>query len=87
MLRPILLLVLFWVIARVFWLFIEGVARGASMPPPGGARRGTGPTPVKMRPCAVCGTYVVPGKSISTVTGGTQLHFCSEQCRAEYPSR
>jgi hypothetical protein len=87
LLRPLLLLILFWVIARVFWRFIEGVARGASIPPPGGARRGSGPTPVKMQQCPVCGTYVVPGKAISTVNRGTPVHFCSEKCRAEYVVR
>ncbi len=87
MLRPLLLLVLFWVIARVLWRFIEGVVRGASMPPPGGARRGTGPSPVKMQPCPVCGTYVVPGKAIGTVSHGAPVHFCSEKCRSEYAAR
>lgn len=87
LLRLLLLLILFSVIARLFWRFIEGVARGASTPPPGGARRGSGPTPVKMQPCPVCGTYVVPGKAISTISGGTPVHFCSEKCRAEYAAR
>ena len=86
LLRPFLLFILFCVIAKLFWRFIEGVVRGASSPPPGAARRGT-PVPVKMLPCPVCGTYVVPGKAISTVSGGTSLHFCSEKCRSEHPSR
>ncbi len=86
LLRPLLLFILLCVIARLFWRFIEGVVRGASSPPPGAARRGT-PVPVKMQPCPACGTYVVPGKAISTVSDGTSLHFCSEKCRSEYSSR
>ena len=86
MVRALLMLVLFSVFARIFWRFIEGVVRGASMPPPGGRRDG-GPTPVKMQPCPVCGTYVVPGKAISAVSSGVSVHFCSEKCRGEYAPR
>jgi YHS domain-containing protein len=85
--RFLLLLVLFWIIARVFWRFVEGVARGASMPPPGGARRNSGPSPVKMQPCPVCGTYVVPGKAITAASSSGTVHFCSEKCRSEFASR
>jgi YHS domain-containing protein len=85
--RFLLLLVLFWVIARVFWRFVEGVARGASMPPPGGGRRGSAPSPVKMQPCPVCGTYVVPGKAISATSSSGPVHFCSEKCRSEFAAR
>jgi hypothetical protein len=87
-LRLLLLLALFWVIAQVFWRFIEGVVRGASMPPPGGARRSnSAPSPVKMQPCPVCGTYVVPGKAISGTANGALAHFCSEKCRSEYSAK
>ena len=87
MVRFILLLALFTVFARLFWRFVEGIVRGATMPPPGGARRTRGPSPVKMQPCPVCGTYVVPGKAISTVSNGAPVHFCSEKCRSEYAVR
>ncbi len=89
LLRPLLLLILFWVIARAFWTLLAGVVRGASMPgAPGGrgASRGA-PTPVKMAPCPVCGTYVVPAKAISATVGGHTEFFCSDKCRAEYQSR
>lgn len=86
MLRALLVLILFWVIAKLFWRFIEGVVRGASTSPQGASRRAT-PAPVKMQPCPVCGTYVVPGKSISTIKSGVPVHFCSEKCRSEYSSR
>jgi len=84
--RFLLLLALFIVIARTLWRFIEAVVRGASGPfdsaqgrPPAAA--------VKMSQCPVCGTYVVPGKAISVVSGGSPIYFDSEKCRAEYQSR
>jgi len=88
-LRLILVFVLFWVIARSFWRFVDGVARGAGVPPPGPRPSGRGgPVPVKMTPCVVCGTYVVPGKSLSSTSmRGEPIFFCSEKCRAEYRER
>jgi hypothetical protein len=85
--RFFLLLILFVVIARNFWRFVDGVmagARGGSQP--GGKKSGP-PVSVKMTQCPVCGTYVVPGKAISLMSGGTPLYFDSEKCRAEYQSR
>jgi hypothetical protein len=85
--RFLLLLALFVVIARTFWRFFDAVVRGASGPAPQGARRPGQPAPVKMSQCPVCGTYVVPGKAISIVSGGSPVYFDSEKCRAEYQSR
>ena len=88
LLRGLLILVLFWVIARAFWTLVEGVVRGATGPAPqGGGRGGRTPVSVKMSPCPGCGTYVVPGKAISTTSGGQTLYFCSETCRADYRTR
>jgi len=94
--RFLLLFVLFVVIARTFWRFVDAVVRGASGPAPQGGRRGAGPfdsaqgrppAAVKMQQCPVCGTYVVPGKALSIVSGGSPIYFDSEKCRAEYQSR
>jgi len=85
--RFLLLFVLFVVIARVFWRFIDGVVRGASGPAPQGGRSGGPPASVKMTQCPVCGTYVVPGKAISLVSGGSAVYFDTEKCRAEFQSR
>jgi hypothetical protein len=86
--RFLLLLVLFSIIARLVWRFLEAVVRGASGTAPPGARPGGGPpASVKMSQCPVCGTYVVPGKAISMVRGGSPVYFDSEKCRAEYSSR
>jgi hypothetical protein len=93
--RFLLLLVFFVVAARMFWRFVDGVVRGASGPAPfdsaqgrpQGGRKSGPPASVKMAQCPVCGTYVVPGKTISLVSGGTTLFFDTEKCRAEFQSR
>jgi hypothetical protein len=89
-------MVLFTVIARIFWRFVDAVVRGAGGPSPQGGRRPSGPfgsaqgqppAAVKMQQCPVCGTYVVPGKSLSIMSGGQPVYFDTEKCRAEYQSR
>jgi hypothetical protein len=86
--RFLLLLALFVVIARTFWRFFDAVVRGASSgAAPQGGRASGPPASVKMTQCPVCGTYVVPGKAISMVSGGSPIYFDSEKCRAEYQSR
>jgi YHS domain-containing protein len=87
MTRVILLLFLILALARFFWRLLESVMRAASSPTPPGARGGGPPASVKMLPCPVCGTYVVPGKAISVVSGGAPVYFCSEKCRTEYRPR
>ena len=87
MTRFALLLLLMLVAARFLWRLVETVLRGAMGPPQQGARRGGPPASVKMQPCPVCGTFVVPGKAISAVSGGAPVYFCSEKCRAEFQSR
>jgi hypothetical protein len=85
--RALLILVLFWVIARVFWRFVEGVVSGAM---PTGAPRGRSggmQAGVKMLPCPVCGTYVVPGKAIMLAGGSGPVYFCSDKCRDAYVPR
>ena len=37
--------------------------------------------------CPVCGTYVVPGKAISVISGGGPVYFDTEKCRTEFQSR
>ena len=88
--RALLIFALFWVIARVFWRFIEGVVSGATAPgAPGGrsSRSGGMQAGVKMLPCPVCGTYVVPGKAIMQAGGGGPVYFCSDKCRDAYVPR
>lgn len=88
MARFLLLMVLFMVIARTFWNFVDAVVRGASgTSGPANRRRSNTPTAVRMQQCPVCGTYVVPGKAISLISQGAPVYFDSEKCRAEYQSR
>ena len=77
MARFILLLVLFAVIARTFWRLVDGIVRGASATTPQGGRRAGTPAAVKMSQCPVCGTYVVPGKAVSVLSGGSTIYFDS----------
>ena len=84
--RLILIFILILAAARFFWKLVEVVLRGAMGPAAQTSRRGSAP-PVKMQPCPVCGTYVVPGKAISAVSSGAPVYFCSDKCRAEYQSR
>jgi YHS domain-containing protein len=85
--RFILFVILILAAARFIWRLIEVVLRGATNAPPPGARGGGPPASVKMQPCPVCGTYVVPGKAISAVKSGVPIYFCSDKCRADYQSR
>ena len=88
MARFLLLLALFVVIARVFWRFFDAMVRGASgAARKGGAQRSGAAPAVKMSPCPVCGTYVVPGKAISLVSDGAPVYFDTEKCRVEFESR
>ena len=87
MTRVLLFLFLILAAARFIWRLLDSVMRAASSPAPPGARGGGPPASVKMLPCPVCGTYVVPGKAISVVSRGAPVYFCSEKCRAEYQTR
>ena len=87
MLRLFLIFVLLLAAARFFWRVVEAVIRSAGPAAPGATRGGGPPAAVKMQPCPVCGTYVVPGKAISLVSAGAPVYFCSDKCRAEYQSR
>jgi hypothetical protein len=80
--RVLLLFLMFLFLARAVWRLLEGVVRGATELG-GGPRPGKASPPgVRMAQCPVCGTYVVPGKSISGVRGGQTVHYCSERCRS-----
>ena len=87
MARFILLFILILAAARFVWRLVEVVVKGAVGPAAQAGRRGGTPASVKMQPCPVCGTYVVPGKAISAASGGAPVYFCSEKCRAEFQSR
>jgi YHS domain-containing protein len=63
-----------------------GIAQGAGRQG-AGARQRPAEVPVKMAKDPVCGTFVVPGKALSTTAGGETVWFCSEHCRTEFARR
>ena len=80
MLRFILLAILFIVVARIFWRFVDVVIE-ASRPP--GEGRGSSPA-VKLVRDPVCGTFIVPSKALTSGSGSDTRYFCSEKCREDY---
>ncbi len=83
MLRIVLILVLFIVIARAFWRVVDGVIEGMGGT---GSSRGTHMPArgVQMERDPVCGTYVVPERAIALVDRGRRVYFCSTACRDKY---
>ncbi len=82
LLRTLLFLLLVAFLVRAVSRLLGGVMRGASGGSTAGPQRPASPPAVKMSPCPVCGTYVVPGKAITAVSGGRTVYLCSETCRA-----
>ena len=81
MFRLALFVILSIFIARAFWRLIDGVIEGVSGRPAGSSREIRG---VPMARDPVCGTYVVPDRSVAIVDGRQQVFFCSTVCRDKY---
>jgi len=87
MLRALLEFVLLAFAARAFWLVLGGVIQGLAGPPrpPGGGkpfeRR------ARMARDPVCGTFVVPERSLTLTAGSEHIFFCSVACRDAYRAR
>lgn len=79
-LRTFLLIVLLFFVARAIVRLLHGVKEGVRA---GGPSRQT-PTPVKMVPDPICGTFVVPGKALALARGRETHYFCSEKCRDQW---
>jgi YHS domain-containing protein len=80
-----LMFLLLLALARALLRFLGGVVQGATgRASGGGAPRPAAPPPTKMVQDPVCGTYVVPGKAVTTSRGGHTQFFCSEACRQKY---
>ena len=85
MFRFLLLSVMATIVVGAIWGFLVGIAQGASSPGPGPRRppeRG-----VQMVRDPVCGTFVIPTPALSLRKGGSDVFFCSEECRNKYQSR
>jgi YHS domain-containing protein len=81
MVRAVLLLVLFILLARMFWRVVDNIIEAASGRPP------ASPHPDRRVPMVrdpVCGTFVLPDRAVSLVDGGGRVYFCSELCREKY---
>ena len=85
MLRLLLLLILISFVARAFWRVIDGVIEGLRGTPP--ASKQPPVQAVAMVRDPVCGTFVLPDRSVTLSEGGRQLHFCSARCRDEFRAR
>ena len=83
MLRLVLLLVLFILIARTFWRVVDNVIVAASGRPPD--ERGAPPLRgAKMVRDPICGTFVLPERAVSIAGGRGRVYFCSDACRDRY---
>ena len=82
--RALLLFVMVLLALRAVGRFMAGVSQGAR---PEAPRARTGGSPVKMAKDPVCGTFVVPGKALSTTSDGATVWFCSERCRDQFVRR
>jgi YHS domain-containing protein len=87
MVRLVLFLVLFILIARAFWRVVDSVIEAASGQAPRGAG-GSGRAPAaKMARDPVCGTFVLPEHSLSIADTRGRVYFCSESCRDAYRAK
>jgi hypothetical protein len=85
MLRYLLLLILFAIVARAFWRIVDGVVEGMrGAPPPAGRSATPG---VAMARDPVCGTFVVRDRAIAIGSGDRRIYFCSVACRDKYQGR
>lgn len=91
--RILLWAVLFLLVARVIGRLVRGIAEGASgRVPSEGPRRSSHPSapePVKgemMVRDPVCGTFVLPSRSLSARGSDGPVYFCSEKCRETHAS-
>jgi YHS domain-containing protein len=88
MARFILLLVLFTVLARIFWRTVDAFIEGAAGRPRSGRAPGRDPERrATMVRDPICGTFVLPDRALTLVDGRSRLFFCSEACRDKYRAR
>jgi YHS domain-containing protein len=86
MVRLLLLVVLFILVARIFWRFVDNIIEAAT----GGAEASHPVVPphgVQMVRDPVCGTFVLPDPTVAIVDGRSRVYFCSTGCRDKYRTR
>jgi hypothetical protein len=84
MTRFVLLLVLFTVLARIFWRSVDAFIEAASGRPRSDRAPRHGAAMVRD---PICGTFVLPDRAVTLVDGRSRRFFCSEACRDKYRAR
>ncbi len=79
MAKLILGLVLAFLVIRALLRLGRGVLEGAGYRPRGTIKGG-----VELVRDPVCGTFVLPNKSLGSTSGGHTHYFCSEKCRRDW---
>lgn len=87
MVRFLLLSILLTIGARMFWRMIDGAIEGYTGLPRRARSSDVPAKGVQMVRDPVCGTFVVPGRSVSLVEARGHVYFCSERCRDTYRAR
>jgi YHS domain-containing protein len=87
MVRLVLLILLFVFLARAFWRVVDSIIEAASGQPPRGSGSARNAPAAKMMRDPVCGTFVLPERSISLPDGRGRVYFCSEACRDTYRAK
>jgi hypothetical protein len=85
MIRFVFYAVLLTLLLRAVRRLWSGIVEGMSGAPPGASHvpaRG-----VHMVRDPVCGTFVVPERSVTLTVGREAVHFCSVACRDTYRAR
>lgn len=77
----VLLIIVVRIVSRITNAFREGMQHGA----PGSPRATT--QAVQMVRDPVCGTFVLPERSVALVHGRTRVYFCSQTCRDKYSAQ
>jgi YHS domain-containing protein len=71
-------IIIILLVIRALWRLIAGVLEGLHGAPP----RQRGSVPLARDP--ICGTFVVPGRALTSSAGDTLHYFCSEDCRRKF---
>jgi YHS domain-containing protein len=79
--RLVLFVILAIFVARAFWRIVDGVIEGLTGQP---RRSGVVSRGVQMARDPVCGTYVIPDRTLAITDGPRQVFFCSAICRDNY---
>jgi hypothetical protein len=82
MVRLILWLILFAILARIAWRFVHAIFEGAGL-----LRDPDDRAAVKLVRDPICGVYVVPSKALTAGSGSAMRYFCSEKCRQQWSGR